>query len=279
MISHRFEYVAPREMDEALDLLARSGDECAVLGGGTWLVPNMTFAVDCHGVVLDPKHLHLGSIVDLDDAVVIGARATYRDAIKSPVLSRHLPLLVSMASGITGGISIVGQGTIGGSACYANPSSDVPACLVALRARLRLSSVSGTREIEAVDFFTGSFATARRSDEMLTAIVVPKAPAGARYGYNKLKFSTGSWPIVTAAAVIEGERVRVVVGAASSVPVLTEAVLPANPPPDVLKSVASTCGQVSADEELADEFAGPGYRRRVAPSIVLRALERCGAAV
>jgi CO/xanthine dehydrogenase FAD-binding subunit len=56
VIRHRFEYRAPREIDEALHILAGSGDDCAVLGSGTWLIPNMTFAAHQPKVVLDLKH-------------------------------------------------------------------------------------------------------------------------------------------------------------------------------------------------------------------------------
>jgi aerobic carbon-monoxide dehydrogenase medium subunit len=277
VIQNRFEYRAPREIEEALQTLASAGDDCAVLGGGTWLIPNMTFGTHQPRVVLDPKHLDLAPISELDGEIFVGARATYADVLLSPVVSTHLPLLASMASGITGGISITGQGTLGGSACYGNPSSDVPACLVALRARLRLRSATGTRDVEAADFFQGKFATARRPYEMLVGIVFPKMSPGARWGYYKLKFSTGSWPIVTAAAIVEGRRARVALGAATAVPALSEAELPRNARDGELKEFAKSCASVPADEELADELAGPGYRRRVAHSIVLRALEQCGA--
>lgn len=277
MIRHRFEYRAPREIEEAVQILARAGDDCAVLGGGTWLVPNMTFATHQPKIVLDPKHLELASIVEFDDEILVGARTSYANALRSPIVSAHLPLLASMASGITGGISITGQGTMGGSACYGNPSSEVPACLVALRARLRLRSIRGTRDVAASDFFLGSFTTARRPDEMLVGIVFPKMSSEARWGYYKLKFSTGSWPIVTAAAIVEGGHVRVALGAATAVPILSEAKLPIHASDGELKDFARSGFAVSADDELSDELAGPGYRRRVAHSIVLRALEQCGA--
>jgi aerobic carbon-monoxide dehydrogenase medium subunit len=197
--------------------------------------------------------------------------------VRSPIVLTHLPLLVSMASGITGGISITGQGTLGGAACYGNPSSDVPASLVALSARLRLLSTAGTRNVDASDFFQGKFATARRPDEMLVGIVFPKMNLSTRWGYYKLKFSTGSWPIVTAAVVVVGERARIALGAATAVPVLSEADLPPNALDGELKELAKSCARVSADQEVADELAGPGYRRQVAHSIVLRALKQCGA--
>jgi aerobic carbon-monoxide dehydrogenase medium subunit len=277
VIQRRFEYHAPREIDEALESLAGAGEDCAVLGGGTWLIPNMTFAAQQPKVVLDPKHLDLASISEFGDEILVGARATYSDVLRSSVISTHLPLLAAMASGITGGVSIVGQGTIGGSACYGNPSSDVPACLVVLRARLRLRSVRGTREVEAADFFRGKFATDRQPDEILTGMVFPKTSPAARCGYYKLKFSAGSWPIVTAAAIVDGGRFRVVLGASTAIPVLSEAVLPKSARDDELKAFAVSCASISADAELSDELAGPGYRRHVAHSIVLRALKQCGA--
>ena len=281
MIQHRFEYLAPRLIDEALQLLSNAGDECAVLGGGTWLIPNMTFAINQPRFVIDPRHLGFDAISELGDDIFLGARVTYTDALNSPVISAHLPLLAAMCAQITGGASIVGQGTIGGSACYANPSSDVPACLVALRARLRFQSVSGPREIEAADFFRGAFSTAIRPDEMLEGILLPKMRLAARWGYYKLKFSTGSWPIVTAAVNVEpgdeGDRYRVALGAATAVPVLSEAVLHVSPDADELDSFAKTCACVHPDAEWSDELAEAGYRRRVARSVVMRALGQSGA--
>lgn len=280
MISQRFEYRAPRTMDEGLATLADAGEDCAVLGGGTWLIPNMTFAVRQPKVVLDPKHLGLGSIVESDKEIFVGARVTYEAVLNSSTARAHLPLLVKMSEQITGGISIVGQGTFGGSASYANPSSDVPACLVALRARLRLRSMQGARDIDATEFYQGPFETARCPDELLVGIVFPKMRAGASCGYHKLKFSTGSWPIVTAAVVVDTDEkrrlFRVALGAASAVPILTEEQFPANPQPDLLRTLSRCSAKIY--EEWSDELAGPGYRRSVAPAVVLKALLQCGGA-
>jgi CO/xanthine dehydrogenase FAD-binding subunit len=112
---------------------------------------------------------------------------------------------------------------------------------------------------------------------MLAGIVFPKMSPDTRWGYHKLKFSTGSWPIMTAATIVEGDRVRVALGAATAIPILSEAVLPFGAGDGELKDFAKSCAFLPPDEELADELAGPGYRRRVAHSIVLRALKQCGA--
>jgi aerobic carbon-monoxide dehydrogenase medium subunit len=112
---------------------------------------------------------------------------------------------------------------------------------------------------------------------MLVGIVFPKMKPGGRWGYYKLKFSTGSWPIVTAAVIVTDGRARIALGAATAVPVLSEADLAPNALDGELKELAISCARVSADEELSDELAGPGYRRQVAHSILLRALKQCGA--
>ena len=69
MIRHGFEYRAPHDLDEAIEILATAGNDCAVLGGGTWLIPNMTFAAHQPKIVLDPRHLGLASITELDAEV------------------------------------------------------------------------------------------------------------------------------------------------------------------------------------------------------------------
>ena len=48
-----FEYAAPRELDEALDLLAEHGDEARVLAGGQSLVRMMNARQVSPAVVID----------------------------------------------------------------------------------------------------------------------------------------------------------------------------------------------------------------------------------
>ncbi|HKW91676.1 MAG TPA: FAD binding domain-containing protein, partial [Methylomirabilota bacterium] len=48
-----FEYFAPRTVDEALDLLARHGEEAKLLAGGQSLVPMMNMRLARPAVVID----------------------------------------------------------------------------------------------------------------------------------------------------------------------------------------------------------------------------------
>jgi len=177
-----------------------------------------------------------------------------------------------MAAGITGGRGITAQGTIGGSACYANPASDVPGCLLALGARLRLVSVGAVRDVPVASFFTGPFRTARLPEELLSAIIVDR-PAGMPFaGYHKLKHSGGSWPIVTASCCLERRGrlyASIAIGAGGPVPVGARAVLVPDDPgaldrlaEQVLKALGDGWDDALADAE---------YRLAVAPEVVRRA--------
>ena len=159
-------YTRPTDVDGVTAALA-DGD-AVVVGGGTMVVPEMTHGRVRPSAVVDLARAGLAGITRGDGAWVVGAMTTYTELERSAV-----PLLATVARGITGGPQIRNRGTVGGSASHANPSSDVPAALVALSARLRLAKTGGVREVAAADFFVGAFRTAREPDEVLTAITVP----------------------------------------------------------------------------------------------------------
>jgi len=218
MITRHFTYVAPASAEEAARVLGDGGEDTEILGGGTWVVPEMTNGTRRPARVVDLAKAGLKRIAHSDGSIVIGAQTTYRDLIDSELITERLPLLRTLALGVTGGSQVWNRGTVGGSACYANPQSDVPASLVALGATLRLRSAGGVREVAAAEFFRGAFATDVRSGELLEEIVIA-AQAGERGGYYKFKLSESSWPIVTA-AYVDGEQPRVALGGVEAVPLL-----------------------------------------------------------
>ena len=272
MIAHPFRYRCPDSVAEAVQLLAEPG--AVAMAGGTWLLPQMGRAERHPSVVVDLRRLDLSAIAEEGDALVLGACTTYEQLKVHPAVRDRAPVLRTMARGITGGQGITGQATIGGAACYANPSSDVPGCLVALGARMRLASLAGEREVAVRDFFTGPFRTARRPDEMLVAIVLD-APGGRAFaGCHKLKLSGGSWPIATAACCVarrDGRlHARLAIGAAGPVPAVAEAVLPTEHAGALLPLIAAALAGLT--EGWGDELAAAEYRLAVAPEVARRAV-------
>ena len=273
MIRHAMTYFAPETMPELLERIGNAKDRAAVLGGGTWLIPNMTQGISRPSTVVDLRRLGLDRISEESDRVVIGARVTYDQIRSSELIQRRIPLLAHMAAQITGGRAITSQATLAGSACYASPSSDAPATLVCLEGIFRLRSRTETRDVSAQEFFVDAFKTSRRDDEVLTEIRLPFSPSNGRFGYEKLKLATGSWPIVTAAYVAGSSDAgsRLAVGGAGAKPVL---LAPLHYSPGSA-GTALEIGRAAAaliKKGWSDELADGNYRLKALPAVVQSAL-------
>lgn len=264
MITRHFTYHCPDSIEEAVGLLAQCDAEADVVAGGTWVVAEMTAGLRRPVRVVDLARAGLGEIEVEGDELVVGAMATYRDVIDSPVVAERLPVLRDVALGVTGGAQIANRGTIGGSACYANPNSDVPVALAALDARMCLRSVRGVRELPAGEFFLGAYSTALAPGEVLEATRTTIGP-GLRAGYSKFKLCAGSWPIVTAAGVERGGRRHIVLGGVQGQPLRVG--LPAADGGDLTSLI---CDAITAPYD--DALASGAYKRSIAPAVARRAL-------
>jgi carbon-monoxide dehydrogenase medium subunit len=253
----------PAAIEEATALLAEHGADAAVLGGGTLLVPQMTRNERRVLHLIDPRDLGLGEIAERDGKIVIGAKVTYAQVLASELITSQVPMVEQMARGITGGAQLRNLATLGGSACYANPASDVPGVLVALGAEMSVAGPSGTRLVGAEEFFLDAFEPELEVGEMLTAISIPVSTAA--FGYFKLKRSETSWPIVTAAAVVPGwdERREVTLGGVCAIPVRVTLEREADVDATVLAALGPPVGDV---------LASGSYRRDVAGAVARRAL-------
>jgi carbon-monoxide dehydrogenase medium subunit len=117
--------------------------------------------------------------------------------------------------------AIRARGTIGGSLALADPAAELPACVVALGATIRVGRRGGTREIAADDFFRGIYTTALAPGEIVTEILVPRAAAGWRWGFDELARRHGDFALAGLAAGIKlagGEGAVAVRGEAEGEP-------------------------------------------------------------
>lgn len=264
MISDRYDYALPESIEDAVTLLADSTDRYSVISGGTWVVPELSQHVRKADRVIDLRRAGLNTITAEDAKVVIGATVTYSQASADPLVPQ---VLRSMARGITGGVQVRNQGTLGGSACYAYPASDVPGALTGVGATMRVRSAGGRREVPIGEFFIDAFTTCLEPGELLEAIVVP-ADTGAGATHLKLKNSQGSWPIVTATCVAgpEGAVTSVGIGGAGRKPFVTTFAEGADD-----NEIASAVRE-QLDEPWADVLATGNYRRHVAGVMAVRAV-------
>ena len=265
MIKNRFQYLAPTSVEEAATLLAASPGDTEVIGGGTWVVVEMTAGDRDPKRVIDLKNAGLRYVREESGAVVIGARATYTDVVRSAA-AQKLPALVAMCAGITGGAQLRNRATIGGSVCYANPSADAHGLLVGLGATFNLRTAAGTRQVVAADFYRGPFETVLQAGELLESMSIP-VPAGMKQGYYKFKLAESSWPICTGTALVGADgSATVTIGAANSRPVT------------VTGSASDLDGLARAAEAaitspFSDILADGEYRKQIAGAIAKRAVK------
>ncbi len=190
-------------------------------------------------------------------------------------------LLRPMAAKFAGPL-IRNLATVGGNLCDASPAADLSPPLLVLEGRVRLESVRGSRRLPLEEFFLGVRKTARRSDELLTAIEIPRGRPGARCFYYKLgKRKADAISIVSVAILLELELgeirdARIALGAVAPMAMRAtkaEALLKGNRPTEsVLRAAASTA---AAEARPVDDFrAGARYRRDMIETLVLRGLRQ-----
>jgi carbon-monoxide dehydrogenase medium subunit len=170
----RFSYVRPQSLEEALRLLQQHGDDARVLAGGQSLMPTLNMRLSQPKLLIDINRIAtLRGISARDGKVRIGALARHVEVMTSPVIARYLPLIAEAMPHIAH-VAVRNRGTFGGSIALADPSAELPACILALEASLVLGSTRGRRTIAAEDFFHGLYETARRPDELLLEVMIPE---------------------------------------------------------------------------------------------------------
>jgi CO/xanthine dehydrogenase FAD-binding subunit len=209
----RFDYVRPKSMNEALDILAQGGSAtCRVYAGGTDLIPRLK------GRIVDPPEtlVDLKGIPDLDyidyderHGPRIGALASIRSVATSGVVKEKYPIL-SQAAGRIASIQVQNRGTLAGNLCNGLPSADAAPSLLCLGAQLLCVRKKGERRIKMEDFHQGPGETALHSDELLQEIQVPPMTGSSRGEYIKLSpRSRMDLAVVGVATVIASENGRV----------------------------------------------------------------------
>lgn len=277
MIPGEFDYQRPGDLGTVLRVLKEREGEAKVLAGGHSLLPLLKFRLAAPAVLLDLRGITgLDAITDTGDGVRIGALATHRQILESPVTGRY-PLLRETAAGI-GDPQVRNWGTIGGSCAHADPNSDWPAVLLALNGVLVCRSADGEREIGARDFFLDVFTTAIEPAELLTEIRLPRRPAGGGGAYRKLERRAGDFAtvgvavrLVIADGVISDAGVGVTAVPSPMAATDAEAALLGSAPTE--ETFAAAADAAAAQSEPVSDSHGPAdYKRAMVREMTLRAL-------
>jgi 4-hydroxybenzoyl-CoA reductase subunit beta len=220
-----FEYLGPRNLDEAVDMMATYGPEAMLVAGGTDVYPGMKRRI------FEPKKLvGLRQIAELkkfeaNGRVTLGAGLTLTEVSQHPLIARRYPALAT-AAGLVSTPQLRNMGTIGGNLCvdtrctyynqtepwrraltyclkkdgevcwvapgsprcWAVSSSDTAPVMIALGALVRLAGPAGERMIPVQALYQndGIEYLAKAPAEILVDIQLP-AVAGVKMSYHKLR--------------------------------------------------------------------------------------------
>lgn len=280
MIPPSFEYHRPATVAEAVALLGKLGDDAKLLAGGHSLLPMMKLRFAEPANLIDLNRIpELRGIREEGGKIVIGAMTTENELIASPLLQQKVPLLVEAAKQIADP-QVRNRGTIGGDIAHGDPANDHPAIAMALDATFVLHGPNGTRRVQAVDFFHGTYMTDMAADEILSAIEVTPFAAGTGYAYRKLKRKTGDWATAAAAIVLRmsgGKVEHISIGLTNVAPTAlrareAEALLQGQAiTPELLQKVAMAVRSVC---DPAEDLRGDAeYKTAMAGEMTKRAIE------
>ena len=207
-----FDYVRADSIEEGVELLAEYGEDARVLAGGQSLMPMLNMRLVRPEVLVDVAKIPEMSGIDADaGAVRVGAATTQNALLEWNGLDASLPLLAQAIPHI-GHFQIRNRGTVCGSLCHSDPSSELPLCLALLEGEVELRSRSGTRRLAADDFQTGVLTTARRPDELAVRAFFPRAHESAAFAFKEFHRRHGDFAVVAVGAMRRADVVRLAVG-------------------------------------------------------------------
>jgi aerobic carbon-monoxide dehydrogenase medium subunit len=204
VIPAAFDYKAPTDLDEALQLLAEGGDDAKIIAGGQSLLPVMKLRLAAPELLIDLAKIDsLKGVRDEGDAIVIGAMTPHFEVVGDPLVTEHASLIARCIETVADP-QVRHRGTIGGACAHADPASDIPAPMVALDAEFVIAGPGGRRRVAAADFFQDLFTTALGDDEILVEVRVPKY-TGWGSAYEKFVRVKQQWAIAGVAATVRPE--------------------------------------------------------------------------
>jgi aerobic carbon-monoxide dehydrogenase medium subunit len=280
-----FRYHAPKTLAEAVETLAEvAGEDGRVLAGGQSLVPIMAFRlarpahlVDINGVAA------LARLAVDNDRLCIGACVRHA-AFHKPVMDGPLGRLLSAVVRHIAHYPIRTRGTFCGSIAHADPASEWCLVAAALGAEMVAMSTSGTRTIQAQDFFRGIMTTALAEDELLTEVRLPIPPPDTRFGFYEFSRRAGDFALAMALVALHVENgviaaARVAIGSVEPSPrriaQAEQALL--GRAPDAAAFAAAAAAAAAAVDPLDDATIAADYRRDLTGTVTRRALEQAAA--
>jgi CO/xanthine dehydrogenase FAD-binding subunit len=269
----------PRTLDDALAARAANPD-AVVVAGGTGVLVEINRGVEPTALIDLSRVAGLREAKMLGDVVALGAGVTYSD-----VLEHHAETLPGLAAAARTVASrqIRNRATLVGALVLADPSGDALAALGAAGAKVEIRGTRGRRTVPVDSFIVAPGICDLRSDELVTALLVPVADGPTAYAKAGARNAMARAVCGVAVALHPGRRTgsACVVGAGPSAvrPDVAEALVHASwdaleDPPTAQRFGALVAAAV---DPIPDARGSVEHRRHIAGVLAARALRRAAA--
>jgi carbon-monoxide dehydrogenase medium subunit len=280
------DYLVPENLPEALQMLANYKGRARVISGGTDVV-----------VALRRREYEVDALVDISripglarieqqaDNIVLGALVTHAQVERSALIKENAGLLASACAAM-GSPQIRSIATVAGNLVSGQPAADASIPLLALSARVTITSAGGERVVPLVDFFLDVGKTVvDPTREILTRIEFKAL--GSNQGSCSLRLSKRralSLPMLVCSVVVTVDESKKVINDAAI------ALGPVAPIPfrsriieDVIKGMPATLQTLKEAADKAYAYCSPrdsllrgscDYRQEMVKVLVKRGLRR-----
>jgi carbon-monoxide dehydrogenase medium subunit len=283
MILPKFEYLTPKTLNEACNLLFELGTGCKVMAGSTDVIVLMKEKVLKPEYILDIKHIEGLDYLnyDTEDGLKIGALTTLRTIEKSKLVKEKFKAVADAAHYVAS-TQVRSKGTMAGNICNASPSADTAPILLALGATLNIKGTEREYQLPIEKFFIGPKKTSLELGEIVTEIVIPGIGENAYAAYIKHAIRKAmDLAIVGVAAVVTVENgictnARIALGAVAATPIRApkaEQILMGNPLTDVIIEKAAIAASEGCSP-ISDVRASAEYRKDMVRVFTKRAIKK-----
>ncbi|MEQ1775164.1 MAG: xanthine dehydrogenase family protein subunit M [Burkholderiales bacterium] len=281
-----FELAEPRSLHEAAALIDAEDPSVRAIAGGTALMLMMKTGVFQPARLVSLRGVEpcYSKIAAVDGGLRLGALTTLSALARSSVVKAAAPVIAQTLKTLSN-VRVRNVATLGGHLAHGDPHMDLPPVMIALGAQVVTVAPTGSRTLAVADLYTGYYETSLARNELIAEVVVP-VPSGRRTAYIKCTTrAADDWPTLGIAVSLAMEsgvvkEARIVVSAATEMPVRLSAAEKILQGASVSDAVLKNCGEAAANETemVADARGSASYKQALLRVYVGRAIRAALAA-
>jgi carbon-monoxide dehydrogenase medium subunit len=275
-----FSYHRPTSEAEALDMLG-SLDNARALAGGQSLMPMLNFRYATADHLVDLNRIpELTGVDSSATDVRIRAMTRQNTLLEHAELARRCPIVHEALCNV-GHLPTRTRGTFGGSLAQMDPAAELIGIAALHDAHLTIASKATTRRIQIEDFPLAYMTPNLNPDELLIEADWEFWPSHHGYCFVEFAQRPGDFAIVGAGVLLTLSTDRnvnraaiVLIGVGKGPLRLHEAEAALIGAPAKAESWRAAAATASAIDPMEDTTASSTYRRRLARTLVERALQK-----